>query len=64
MLANKETCRKYDLSSVRALFTGAAPLGAETAADLQKEYPKWLIRQGYGELYHFELPLSSSYSNL
>lgn len=36
------------MSSVRSIFTGAAPLGAETAEDLQKVYPKWLIRQGYG----------------
>lgn len=49
MLANKETCKKYDLSSVRGLFTGAAPLGGETADDLQKQYPSWIIKQGYGE---------------
>ncbi|KAL2003847.1 hypothetical protein VTN02DRAFT_1869 [Thermoascus thermophilus] len=48
MLANKETCQKYDLSAVRGLFTGAAPLGAETADDLQKQYPNWVIKQGYG----------------
>ncbi|KAJ9347561.1 hypothetical protein DTO027B9_9086 [Paecilomyces variotii] len=48
MLRNKELCSKYDLSHVKGIFTGAAPLGAETAADLQKQYPKWLIRQGYG----------------
>lgn len=48
MLRNQEACNQHDLSSVRAVFTGAAPLGAETAADLQKQYPHWLIRQAYG----------------
>lgn len=50
MLRNQETCSKYDLSSVKTLFTGAAPLGMETAADFQKAYPNILIRQGYGTL--------------
>ncbi|CZT48477.1 probable phenylacetyl-CoA ligase [Rhynchosporium secalis] len=45
---NQSVCSKFDLSSVKAIFTGAAPLGAETAEDLQKIYPEWKIRQGYG----------------
>ncbi|KAK0105872.1 hypothetical protein ONS95_004384 [Cadophora gregata] len=45
---NQQVVSKYDLSSVQAIFTGAAPLGAETAEDLQKIYPSWKIRQGYG----------------
>ena len=49
MTKNKPLCDKYDLSSVKAIFTGAAPLGMETANDLQKQYPKWYIRQGYGK---------------
>jgi acyl-CoA synthetase (AMP-forming)/AMP-acid ligase II len=49
MLRNQETCRKYDLSSVRFIYTGAAPLGAETVGDLHAMYPKWTIGQGYGE---------------
>lgn len=48
MVKQKELCAKYDLSSVKGLFTGAAPLGAETAQDLSKQYPSWKIRQGYG----------------
>ncbi|KAI9929840.1 hypothetical protein ASPWEDRAFT_35048 [Aspergillus wentii DTO 134E9] len=48
MLRNLETCKKYDLSSVTSLFSGAAPLGVETATDFQKAFPKVLIRQGYG----------------
>ncbi|KNG82891.1 AMP dependent CoA ligase [Aspergillus nomiae NRRL 13137] len=48
MLRNQDVCSKYDLSSVKSLFTGAAPLGMETAEDFQKLYPNVTIRQGYG----------------
>ena len=49
MANNKQVLDKFDLSSVNAIFTGAAPLGAETADQLQKQYPSWKIRQGYGK---------------
>ncbi|PBP26693.1 phenylacetyl-CoA ligase [Diplocarpon rosae] len=45
---NQNITSNFDLSSVKSIFTGAAPLGAETAEDLQKVYPTWKIRQGYG----------------
>ncbi|KAJ5495086.1 Acyl-CoA ligase inpC [Penicillium diatomitis] len=48
MLRSQDVCSKYDLSSVKTLFTGAAPLGMETALDFQKVYPNVVIRQGYG----------------
>ena len=48
MTKNENVLAKYDLSSVKSIFTGAAPLGKETAEDLQKIYPTWAIRQGYG----------------
>ncbi|KAL8676653.1 MAG: hypothetical protein Q9186_006852 [Xanthomendoza sp. 1 TL-2023] len=48
MVKNKPQCDKYDLSSVTGFFTGAAPLGEETAEELHKQYPPWNIRQGYG----------------
>ncbi|KAF2469479.1 phenylacetyl-CoA ligase-like protein [Lindgomyces ingoldianus] len=48
MTKNKSVLDKYDLSSVWSIFTGAAPLGKETAEDLQKIFPSWAIRQGYG----------------
>ncbi|KAK5104429.1 hypothetical protein LTS08_002318 [Lithohypha guttulata] len=48
MVKQKELCSKYDLSSVVSIFTGAAPLGQETAVELSKQYPKWKVRQGYG----------------
>lgn len=45
---NYEALKKYDLSSVRSIFTGAAPLGEETAEELGKQWPSWVVRQGYG----------------
>lgn len=45
---NKPMLDKYDLSSVQAIFTGAAPLGEEVAQKLLKQHPSWKIRQGYG----------------
>jgi acyl-coenzyme A synthetase/AMP-(fatty) acid ligase len=49
MLSSKDILKKYDLSSIRLLFTGAAPLGKETAEELLKIYPTWHIGQGYGK---------------
>ena len=49
MAKNKNVTDKFDLSSVKEIFTGAAPLGAETADELQKLHPEWKIRQGYGQ---------------
>ena len=39
---------EFDLSSMRAIYTRAATLGTEAAKDLNRLYPSWLIRQGYG----------------
>ena len=50
MSKNKAVLDKFDLSSVKGIFTGAAPLGQETADELQRQHPTWLIRQGYGKL--------------
>ena len=52
MTKNKQLCEKYDLDSVESIFTGAAPLGRETAEDFQKLQPRWKIRQGYGMIHH------------
>ena len=53
MRNNPELLKKFDLSSVESLFTGAAPLGQETAEELQKQHSTWKIRQGYGEPFEF-----------
>lgn len=48
MLSSMDECRKYDLSSVRTLYVGAAPTGKETVDELRKHWPHWNICQGYG----------------
>ncbi|KAL2161355.1 hypothetical protein VTH06DRAFT_8577 [Thermothelomyces fergusii] len=48
MLSSKDLLKKYDLSSVRMVFTGAAPLGKETAEEVVRLYPNWRLGQGYG----------------
>jgi acyl-CoA synthetase (AMP-forming)/AMP-acid ligase II len=50
MLENLDLCRTYDLSSVRLLLSGAAPLGRETMEEILRVYPKWHLCQGYGML--------------
>jgi acyl-coenzyme A synthetase/AMP-(fatty) acid ligase len=53
MLSSKDILKRYDLSSIRILFTGAAPLGKETAEEILKLYPNWKIGQGYGTHFPF-----------
>ncbi|KAK5468099.1 hypothetical protein LTS15_001073 [Exophiala xenobiotica] len=48
MVKNKQVLKNFNLSSVKAIFTGAAPLGQETAEELASQYPTWVVRQGYG----------------
>ncbi|RSL96753.1 hypothetical protein CEP52_011307 [Fusarium oligoseptatum] len=45
---NEALCAKYDLRSVRYVYTGAAPLGSEVVDELRRQYPKWRVGQGYG----------------
>lgn len=58
MLRNKKICQKYDLSSVRFVYSGAAPLGNETIDEVQKMYPTWTIAQAYGT----KLPASMTFT--
>ncbi|KAG8163000.1 hypothetical protein KVR01_007478 [Diaporthe batatas] len=48
ILRSRDICAKYDLNSVRFLFSGAAPLGEETINEIKNVYPKWTIAQAYG----------------
>ncbi|KAI8648175.1 hypothetical protein NCS57_01485300 [Fusarium keratoplasticum] len=48
MLQLKDTCAKYDLSSVKFLYSGAAPLAEETMQELKNIYPGWTVGQAYG----------------
>jgi acyl-coenzyme A synthetase/AMP-(fatty) acid ligase len=58
MIQMKDCCSKYDLSSVRFVYSGAAPLGEETIKELNAIYPKWTIAQAYGELILLELEMT------
>ncbi|KAI7769511.1 hypothetical protein LZL87_011395 [Fusarium oxysporum] len=48
VLRFKDICAKYDLSSVKFVYCGAAPLGEETIQDMKNLYPDWTIAQAYG----------------
>lgn len=54
-----EECKKYNLDSVRVVFSGAAPLGEETVQDMNKIWPKWRVAQGYGGCFRPIMPLRS-----
>lgn len=47
-LARHPIVAKYDLSSLRTIFSGAAPLDAETQHLLEKRFPNTACLQGYG----------------
>ncbi|RDA85557.1 hypothetical protein CP532_3304 [Ophiocordyceps camponoti-leonardi (nom. inval.)] len=49
MIRYRDQCAKYDLSSIRWVLCGAAPLGSEVMSRLQEMYPAWKIGQAYGE---------------
>ena len=48
MTNNLELLRNFDLSSVKFLYTGAAPLGKESVAKLRTAYNNWNVCQAYG----------------
>lgn len=50
LITNKDLVAQYDLSSVRVVFSGAAPLGIEVIDDIKKMFPKWNVGQGYGKI--------------
>ncbi|KKK21720.1 phenylacetyl-CoA ligase [Aspergillus ochraceoroseus] len=64
MIRNQEICAEYDFSSAISLFSGAAPLGRETALDFQKIYPQVSIRQGYGLTETATVVTSTHYSDV
>lgn len=48
IMGNKDKVAKYDLSSVRWIYCGAAPLGEEVIGGILTMFPKWHIAQAYG----------------
>ncbi|CAO2826903.1 unnamed protein product [Amaranthus hypochondriacus] len=47
-LAKQSVVKKYDLSSLKLIGSGAAPLGKEMMQECSKNIPQALIVQGYG----------------
>ncbi|MCC6241958.1 MAG: AMP-binding protein [Gemmatimonadaceae bacterium] len=47
-LAKHPAVAQYDLSALRVLFSGAAPLGADLCAAVEARLPGCVVRQGYG----------------
>ncbi|XP_014553703.1 hypothetical protein COCVIDRAFT_107042 [Bipolaris victoriae FI3] len=48
LLQSPALVSKYDVSTISAVFTAAAPLGKEMALALEQAFPQWKIRQAYG----------------
>jgi acyl-CoA synthetase (AMP-forming)/AMP-acid ligase II len=64
MTRSLDVLRKYDLSSVRFLYTGAAPLGKELVDNLKSVYPDWNVCQAYGLTESATVVSSTSRSDL
>ncbi|KAI6685194.1 hypothetical protein NL676_031107 [Syzygium grande] len=47
-LAKQSVVRKYDLSSLKHIGSGAAPLGKDVMEDCAKNFPHAVVAQGYG----------------
>ncbi|PSR95216.1 4-coumarate--CoA ligase-like [Actinidia chinensis var. chinensis] len=47
-LAKQSAVKKYDLSSLRQIGSGAAPLGKDLMAECAKNFPQAVVMQGYG----------------
>ncbi|KAG9145620.1 hypothetical protein Leryth_026699 [Lithospermum erythrorhizon] len=47
-LAKNSVVKKYDLSSLREIGSGAAPLGKELMAECARNFPQAVVVQGYG----------------
>jgi acyl-coenzyme A synthetase/AMP-(fatty) acid ligase len=49
-MAKDQNIKKYDLSSIRSIFCGAAPLGKEGAAEAEALWPRGQVnvKQGWG----------------
>ncbi|KAL2328566.1 hypothetical protein Fmac_021993 [Flemingia macrophylla] len=47
-MAKQSVVRKYDLSSLRHIGSGAAPLGKELMEECSKRFPRVAVIQGYG----------------
>ena len=48
-----EEIRKQDLSKLKWIVSGAAPMGKETGDDIAKRLPGVRVKQGYGMVRYF-----------
>ncbi|EIE78540.1 hypothetical protein G6F46_005763 [Rhizopus delemar] len=48
LLAKDPIVNNYDLSSLRLIVSGAAPLGAEISTQAKQRVPTMVVKQGYG----------------
>lgn len=66
MLAKNPETKKYDLSSVRFVGSGAAPLSREVSEEVEKLWPKGAIniKQGWGMTEYVQFPSQLSYRNI
>lgn len=48
LMVKQDIVKEYDLSTVRYVMAGAAPLTDEVVSAFKKRFPKALIGQGYG----------------
>jgi 4-coumarate--CoA ligase len=48
LLAKHPLIDQYDLSSLRLVVCGAAPLGADLSQQVKKRLPTMIVKQGYG----------------
>ncbi|KAF4466755.1 4-coumarate-- ligase-like 7 [Fusarium albosuccineum] len=48
MSKNPDLLQRYDLSSIKSIVSGGAPLSQETIARLAAHRPDWVFRQAYG----------------
>jgi acyl-CoA synthetase (AMP-forming)/AMP-acid ligase II len=47
-LAKHPLCAKFDLTSMRSIISGAAPMGSALQTEVMTRYPHCAVRQGYG----------------
>jgi acyl-CoA synthetase (AMP-forming)/AMP-acid ligase II len=48
LLAKNPLIDQYDLSSIKLVICGAAPLGVELSQQVKKRIPTMIVKQGYG----------------
>jgi 4-coumarate--CoA ligase len=58
LFVHSKNLDKYDLSSVRTVMSGAAPLSPELCEAFIKRLPNSIIIQGYGTQFYLDVALA------